>query len=36
MKILLPNFPMPITTDRLIIRPIQTGDGAIINEAIIE
>lgn len=30
------NFPMPITTERLMIRPPQIGDGAIINPAIIE
>jgi ribosomal-protein-serine acetyltransferase len=32
----IPNFPMPITTDRLVIRPIQASDGEIINKAILE
>ncbi|MBP9726765.1 MAG: GNAT family N-acetyltransferase [Gammaproteobacteria bacterium] len=36
MKPLCSDFPMPITTDRLIIRPVQVGDGAIFNEAILE
>lgn len=31
-----PDFPMPITTDRLIIRPTQTADAKILNEAILE
>ena len=31
-----PDFPMPIKTDRLIIRPTQTTDARIINEAILE
>lgn len=31
-----PDFPMPITTDRLIIRPIQKNDEAILNQAILE
>ena len=31
-----PDFPMPITTDRLIIRPTQATDAKIINEAILE
>src|SRR5260221_2334498 len=30
------NFPMPITTPRLFIRPPQIGEGAALNAAIIE
>lgn len=30
------DFPMPIITERLLIRPPQVGDGAIINPAIVE
>ncbi|MBX9977406.1 MAG: GNAT family N-acetyltransferase [Alphaproteobacteria bacterium] len=30
---ILLNFPMPITTKRLILRPIQEGDGLAIFEA---
>lgn len=30
------NFPMPIWTPRLIIRPPEIGDGKIVNEAIKE
>lgn len=32
----IPDFPMPITTDRLIIRPTQSSDGKMINNAITE
>lgn len=31
-----PDFPMPILTNRLIIRPTQSSDGKMINDAIIE
>ncbi len=31
-----PHFPMPIITDRLIIRPIQISDAKFLNEAIAE
>ena len=30
------NLPMPITTPRLILRPPQVGDGAIVHAAILE
>ena len=30
------DFPVPITTPRLIIRPPQIGDGIVVNEAILE
>ncbi len=30
------NLPMPITTPRLILRPPQVGDGAILHAAIVE
>lgn len=33
---ILIDFPMPITTPRLILRPPQIGDGLIVNEAICE
>lgn len=36
MKPTLLDFPMPITTDRLIIRPPEINDGIILNEAILE
>ena len=32
-QILLMDIPMPIETPRLILRPVQTGDGAAITEA---
>src|SRR3990167_1047904 len=32
----IPDFPMPIITDRLIIRPTQATDGKILNDAILE
>jgi ribosomal-protein-serine acetyltransferase len=31
-----PHFPMPITTDRLIIRPTQPTDGKMLHDAILE
>ena|SRR3990167_10623079 len=31
-----PDFPMPIKTDRLFIRPTQATDAKMINEAILE
>ena len=31
-----PDFPMPITTDRLIIRPTQISDAKILYDAIVE
>lgn len=36
MKPIRPDFPMPIITPRLLIRPVKIGDGAMFNEAIIE
>jgi RimJ/RimL family protein N-acetyltransferase len=36
MKPTLIDLPMPITTDRLIIRPPQIGDGTAVNAAILE
>lgn len=36
MKPILFDFPMPIITPRLILRPPQVGDGTILNEAISE
>lgn len=36
MKPVLLNFPVPIITPRLILRPPQIGDGTAINEAILE
>jgi len=36
MKPILFNFPMPITTPRLLLRPPQIGDGVIVNEAVLE
>src|SRR5271168_2431593 len=36
MKPILMDFPMPITTPRLLIRPPILGDGVALNEAIIE
>ena len=33
---ILIDIPMPITTDRLILRPPQSGDGAELNAAILE
>lgn len=33
---ILMDFPVPITTPRLILRPPQIGDGIIINEAVLE
>ena len=36
MKPILLNLPMPIQTERLLIRPPQLGDGSIINAAVVE
>lgn len=36
MKQILLDFPMPIITPRLLIRPVRVGDGVIFNEAILE
>lgn len=36
MNPILLDIPMPITTDRLIIRPLQPGDGSGLNAAILE
>ena|SRR3990167_595228 len=36
MESISPEFPMPIITDRLIIRPTQITDGKMLHEAIIE
>lgn len=35
-KPILMDFPMPITTPRLLIRPPQLGDGALVNAAVLE
>lgn len=32
----IPNFPMPITTNRLILRPTKVADAKMLNEAILE
>jgi ribosomal-protein-serine acetyltransferase len=36
MKPILLNFPVPIITPRLILRPPQIGDGRMLNEAVLE
>ena len=36
MNPILPNFPLPIQTPRLVLKPPHIGDGPIINAAIIE
>lgn len=36
MKPILLDFPMPIQTKRLLLRPPVLGDGAIINPAVLE
>ncbi len=36
MKPILLDFPVPIISPRLILRPPQVGDGVIVNEAVIE
>ncbi len=33
---MIPNFPMPILTQRLLIRPPKIGDEKALNEAIVE
>ncbi len=32
----LENFPMPIKTDRLVIRPVEEGDQKALNESVVE
>jgi ribosomal-protein-serine acetyltransferase len=36
MKSILIDFPMPITTPRIFLRPPQLGDGVTLNEAVLE
>ena len=36
MSAILFNFPMPIRTPRLLLRPPQVGDAPLVNEAVIE
>lgn len=36
MKPILVDFPIPITTPRLLIQPPKVGDGKILNSAVIE
>ena len=36
MSLIQLDFPMPIITERLLLRPPQIGDGAIINPAVVE
>jgi RimJ/RimL family protein N-acetyltransferase len=36
MKPILIDLPIPIETDRLIIRPAMPGDGRVVNEAVLE
>ncbi len=36
MKPILLNFPVPIITPRLILRPPQVGDGIMVNQAVLE
>ncbi|MEQ1877604.1 MAG: GNAT family N-acetyltransferase [Bdellovibrionia bacterium] len=36
MNPILLDIPVPITTERLILRPSQAGDGAGLNEALLE
>ena len=36
MNPILLDLPMPIETPRLILRPPQVGDGAILNAAVLE
>lgn len=36
MKPILLNFPMPIMTQRLLLKPPQAGDGVMLNAAILE
>jgi len=36
MKPILLDFPVPIITPRLMLKPPQVGDGAVINEAVLE
>lgn len=36
VKTALLNLPMPIKTPRLLLRPPQSGDGAMVNAAVLE
>jgi RimJ/RimL family protein N-acetyltransferase len=36
VKPILLNFPVPIITPRLILRPPQVGDGIMVNQAVLE
>lgn len=36
MRPILYDFPMPISTPRLLLRPPQLGDGIVVNQAILE
>ena len=36
MRPILYDFPMPISTPRLLLRPPQLGDGIVVNKAILE
>ncbi len=36
MKPILFDWPMPITTPRLLLRPPEIGDGVVLNAALIE
>lgn len=36
MNAILLNLPVPITTPRLLLKPPQIGDGAIVNAAVLE
>ena len=36
MNVLCPDFPMPIITDRCILRPTQIEDGKMMHEAVLE
>ena len=36
MHQILLDIPVPITTDRLLLRPPQPGDGIIVNKAVVE
>ena len=36
MKPIWLNLPMPIQTERLLLRPPELGDGSIINRAVVE
>ncbi len=36
MKTVLLDLPMPITTSRILLRPPQSGDGVVLNAAVLE